>query len=132
MALVPYLALTSRRSRTPTNLAKDLSLHSEDVVRVFDTFPGLFRSARTSETGEHFYRLYARFALRDADDHEAMAMVGPELLRSLLDFISQRAAAEAAEVQARRTLQHANRNTVVAAVAAVVAALASIGSAVVG
>lgn len=133
LALVTYLALTSKRSRTPGNLARDLALPPDAVASSFENFPGLFRkSQNVSGEGEHFYTLHARFALRGTEEDVPGPAMGTDLLRSLLDFISQRSQDEAAGTLADRTLRHANRNTVIAAVAAVIAALLSLSSVLFG
>jgi|HubBroStandDraft_2_1064218.scaffolds.fasta_scaffold368765_1 hypothetical protein len=128
LALTTYLALTPKRSRTAANLADDLSLPRDDVRSAFEAFPSLFRkSRRPSPGGQPYYTLTARYALRGSEDEDGP---DPELqvdvLKILLDLVSQRAEAEAAQIQFRQSLRQARINTRIAAVAAVIAAVASI------
>lgn len=127
-ALVTYLALTARKSRTPRYLAADLSLPEDDVRAVFETFPGLFReSARTDSAGQHFYTLHARYALRaddDADDDGAeLPGVRAEILKVLLDYIAQRAQSEQSRANLESELAGTRRNAQLAATAATAAAV---------
>ncbi len=125
IALVTYLALTSKKSRTAPGLASSLALEENDVRATFEAFPAIFRRSKNpSQDGEPFFTLHARYALRDVDAEDGpLPDVRPELLKVLLDFVSQRAAAEAEEVRFQYELAHTARNAKVAAVAAVVAAV---------
>jgi|tagenome__1003787_1003787.scaffolds.fasta_scaffold19862841_2 hypothetical protein len=111
IGLISYLALTPKKSRTPPNLAADLSLDQQEVRAAFENFPGLFRrSKRTSSEGEHFYTLQARFALREADDDDpALPSLRADILQALLEFVAQRAQAEQTarqfQAQAEQTAQ---------------------------
>ena len=64
IALATNLALTRHKARTPSKLAKTLSLNESDVLRVLETFKGLFRKSRRkkSSSGEHYYTLQLRCA----------------------------------------------------------------------
>ena len=124
-ALVTYLALTKRISRSAKGLARDLSLERSEVEAVLDGFPGIFRRSKTmievDDDPRFTYTLHSRYALRGTADPDAGdgSSEGPalqaEYLRMTLDLISDRAAGEQTVVRDRNAL-------VVAAIAAVVAA----------
>ncbi len=92
MALVTHLALTRRKSRTPANLASDLGFGGSDVERVLNGFPSLFRRSKNTskETGEHFYTLHHRFALRtqEGGDDPAREPLSDAQLGTLVSFIT--------------------------------------------
>lgn len=128
LALTTYLALTPKKSRTAGNLADDLSLPRDDVRSAFEAFPSLFRkSIRPSPNGEPYYTLTARYALRGSeDDNGPDPELHVDILKILLDLVSQRVEAETAQIQSRRNLRQARINSGIAAVAALIAAVASI------
>ncbi len=127
-ALITYLALTEKISRTPYYLARDLGLAKVQVSDTLAGFPGIFRrSRRTGETpdgDQPYFTLHARYTLRtlhEEDDQSAEATLAPDLLRTLLDFVSARARSEEEGRRQART----QRYTLVTAVLAFVAALAA-------
>jgi hypothetical protein len=127
-ALITYLALTEKISRTPYFLARDLGLPKLQVSETLAGFPGIFRcSRRTGETpdgNQPYFTLHARYALRtlqEEDDQSAEAKLAPDLLRTLLDFVSARARSEEEGHRQART----QRLTLLTAVLAFVAALAA-------
>jgi hypothetical protein len=132
LALTTYLALTPRKSRTAANLAADLSLPRDDVRSAFDAFPSLFRkSISRSASGEHYYTLTARYALRGSeDDNGPDPEIQVDVLKILLDLVAQRVEAEAAQSQFRENLRQARFVSGLAAVGAFIAAAASIVAAV--
>lgn len=133
MALITYLALTHQQSRTPPTLAGDLALEAEDVAATFAAFPGIFRkSKKTDAHGEHYYTLHARYAVRAAEAEGDDPQIRPDVLKMLIDFVSQRADAEAEHSRFEGTLRQARLGAIVAAVAAVIAACASVAAALVG
>ena len=135
IALITHLSLTAMESRTPPWVAKDLSLDLEEVRATFDAFPGIFRRSpkRSREGNEHYYTVHARYALRrrGAADEEPLPELRPEIMKALLDLVSQRAAAEAEERRFALELRHTSRNARIAAVAACVAALLAAAAAVI-
>lgn len=93
IASVIYLA-TQRGwwARTPANLAEELSLDRKRLAQVFEGFPGIFRkSKRPSPTGEHYFALQARYALRtDYGQKEESTDILPlktEEVRLIYDFV---------------------------------------------
>ena len=96
-ALVSHLALTAYKSRTPPYIADNISIPEEDVRRVLDGFPGIFRKSKTtSSANEHFYTLQIRYALRGKQyDDKTGEDVGTPLeighVISLLEFIAGQA-----------------------------------------
>ncbi|MCA1705160.1 MAG: hypothetical protein LC808_18645 [Actinobacteria bacterium] len=129
-ALVTYLALTEKISRTPYYLARDLGLPKAQVANALEAFPGIFRrSRRTGDTPDGpqpYFTLHARYALRSAQEEEEQATVGelaPDLLRMLLDFVSARARTEEETVRQERTQKLTLITAGLAFVAALVAAV---------
>ena len=75
IALVTYLALSVRKSRTAPGMATALSLDEDEVRTTLTTFTGISRrSTSASEKGELYFTLHARYALRavDADEQDAL------------------------------------------------------------
>jgi hypothetical protein len=140
IALITHLSLTANESRTPPWIAADLALDLGEVRATFGAFPGIFRRSqrRSRENGEYFYTVHARYALRrkGAVDDEPLPEMRPEIMKALLDLVSQRAAAEAEERRFALELAHTSRNARIAALAAcaaaVLAAVAAVIAAVVG
>lgn len=135
IALTTYLALTPSKSRTAKNVAMDLSLPEDEVRATLDGFPGTFRrSVNRSDAGEHFYTLHARYAMRahdDAQDASAQAELRGEMLTTLLQFISHRAAQEGSMYQFTRQSAQARVGMWIAASAAMIAAVTSVIAAMV-
>lgn len=101
VALVSYMALMEYTSRTPTNLAKYLSLGKDEVVFVLENFKGIFRESikPSHDTNEKFYCLQMRYATRkrDADDDEGeLVQMKAEHINTLLDFVTKMVEAEKA------------------------------------
>lgn len=114
-------------ARSPSNLAKELSLDPAHLQMVFDGFPGLYRrSVRLSETGEHYYAVQARYAQRDGvdtSDPDQISYIAPlssERLELIINFVTQSADAEHASRRAWVT----NSISMTAAIIAAVSALA--------
>ena len=91
VALITHLSSTIHKSRTPTNIASDLSLESSDVKRVLESFPAFFRkSIRTSSSNEHFFTVHLRFARRKQeieDDEDSQPLEAGEL-SALIDLVT--------------------------------------------
>jgi hypothetical protein len=132
-ALVTYLALTNRKSRTAPGLATDLSLPQAGVEAACAQFPGIFRrSARLSPDGLPYYTLHARYAMRTASDDESdLPELHGDLLRVVLEFLVARAQAEQAEAHFALSLKSTERNARVAAMAALLSAVAAIAAVIV-
>lgn len=102
LALVSYLGLTHRKSRTPSTLSKYLGLDKEEIVEVLEGFPGIFReSISTSDEerslGEHYYTLQLRYARRwmedgdrenENDSREPQEPLDSSYLTALFGFIA--------------------------------------------
>ncbi len=133
-ALVSYLALTKRKSRTPGGLAHDLGLDEGVVKSVVSGFPGIFRKSRNRANNgpykdQHFYTLQMRYATRyRVDKKTAMDPLPPDYVVALFDMISRRSSQELTQQQVVRQ----NRLTLIGAwiaagAAAVAALIATIG-----
>ena len=102
IALVTHLAMTDWSARTPTGLAKALSIESDEITKVLDNFKGLFRKSKkkSKKNDDHFYTLQIRHAKQwlDENDEEGENDKKPpleaEILTKLLDFIISKAAEE--------------------------------------
>jgi hypothetical protein len=125
IALMTNLALTNAKSRTVPRLASELAFLESDVRATLEAFTGIFRKSKNTDSkGEHFFTLHVRFALRATEQEDGpLPNVRPELLKVLLEFVSQRAAAEAEEQRFRQELDHTARNAKLAAGAALCAAV---------
>jgi len=153
LALTTYLALTKWRSRTPNALSRDLGLKETSITATLDGFPGLFRKSHSTygtDEGPQFpYTLHARYAQRRTRTIHQSTIVPPtetdsraslpepgskqdgtgeelsaEIMRALLDFITEQARAERESHQER-----VSRRTLL--VIASVAAFASIAAAII-
>ena len=100
VALATNLAMTEYKARTPSKLAKTLSLNESEVLLVLENFKGLFRKSRKkkSDSGEHYYTLQLRYARRhlekddeDEDDPEPREPLESIYLATLLNFITNQA-----------------------------------------
>ena len=137
IALVTNLAMTRFKARTPSKLAKRLSLDESEVLLVLENFKGLFRRSRRkkSKSGEYYYTLQLRYARRwleenseneGEDDPEPQEPLEAEYLATLLNFVTSQADHE----QAYKRQKSSNFTTLVgawvAAVAAIIAAILSL------
>jgi hypothetical protein len=83
-------------------MALELSLDASNLQNVFRDFPAIFRRSKITDqnTGEHYYALQARYALRkgtDIDEREKVIDVPPltaDQLKLVLDFVVGMAEAE--------------------------------------
>jgi hypothetical protein len=114
-------------ARSPSSLAKELSLNEGTLRATLGGFPSLFRqSVRLSPGGQPYYALQARYANReglDIDDPDEIHWIKPvseERLNTILSFVTGMAEAE-----------RAGRRSWIAVVAAIIAAVAAITSALV-
>ena len=129
VALVSYMALMEYTSRTPTNLAKYLSLGKDEVVFALENFKGIFRESikPSHDTNEKFYCLQMRYATRkrDADDDEGdLVQMKAEHINTLLDFIAKMVEAE----KAGERQNSSNWITIVASSIAFIASLIALFS----
>jgi hypothetical protein len=104
-----------------------------EIQDTLDEFPGLFRKVVPKErTKPTLYTLHLRWALQDSNADSPP--LPADLLKALLEFVSQRAEAEAAENQFRENMSVAQnqfeanlrataRNSKIAVVAAILAAI---------
>lgn len=117
-------------ARTPREMASELSLDEEELLLVFEAFPGIFRkSHRVDESSrQHMYSLQARYAKKGRSDaSEAEVYIPPletEKIELILNFILQSA-------QQETTRKHTVIVNLVAVVAAVVSAVAAIVAALI-
>jgi hypothetical protein len=106
MAVVTHLAVNKWCIRQPKGIAKDLSIDDVDSVRaVLKTFKGLFRESlgTSKDHGEHFYSLHLRYA-RDASavSNEERPPLDPDILFSLLRFVSEKSTQQSQQTAALR------------------------------
>jgi len=134
VALVSHMALMDYLSRTPSNLAKFLSLEYEEVNFVLKNFKGLFRESinPVSNSGkeEKYYCLQIRYATRQTrkgeedDIEEKAAELRAEYLTALLEFISKMVDIERAgerQISANRFTLGASILAFIASIVAVIA-----------
>ena len=117
-------------ARSPSNMARELSLDEERLRGVFNGFPGLFRrSQRKTENGEHFYAVQARYAQREGggtSDPDQVSYIEPlsnERLKLLIDFVLQSAEEERAGKRATVSNSISVAAAIVAAIAAIIASI---------
>ncbi len=104
IALVTHLSMTDWSARTPTNLAKALSIESSEITKVLDEFKGLFRKSKkkSKKNDDHFYTLQIRHAMQWLDESEdegeddKKPPLETEILTKLLDFVISKSAEERA------------------------------------
>lgn len=138
VALVTHLAVTRYKSRTPKGLADSLSFDHSEVDTVLTGFRGLFHeSVKTHrDTGEKFYTLHLRYALRsqdtgdEGDEELAREPIPGDQLIALIDFIRHSAEQERFAETTRLELASTKRIAWIAAASAIIAAL--IGAGVLG
>ncbi|KAA1159360.1 hypothetical protein EU508_12365 [Pseudoalteromonas fuliginea] len=102
IALVTHLSMSSWSARTPSNLAKALSIDKDEIEVVLSSFKGLFRKSKnkSKKTADYFYSLQIRHAkqwLNETDDENEDSKKPPlevEYLTKLLDFVIFKAAEE--------------------------------------
>ncbi|TVL55897.1 hypothetical protein [Shewanella algae] len=102
IALVTHLAMTDWSARTPTNLAKAISIEKSEIETVLVGFKGLFRQSKkkSKKTGDYFYSLQIRHARQwlneanDEDEDDKKPPLETEYLTKLLDFVISKAAEE--------------------------------------
>jgi hypothetical protein len=152
LALITYLALTRWRSRSPNGLSRDLGLDETAITTTLNGFPGLFRKSRsmypTDAGPQSSYTLHARYAQRRpraadqstnvfpattenlaslSDPESTQDGTGEELnadmLRALLDFVTEQARAERESYQQRRSQIWLFAGVFIAAIASVIAAI---------
>lgn len=132
LASILYLGVHSFCwARSPHSMAAELGLNENRLEKVFNSFPGIWKSVRISEKGQHYYALQARYAQKeggDTADPEETAYIQPldnERVELLTNFVVRMAEEERNERRGRST-------NILAVSAAVIAALAAVVSALVG
>lgn len=146
VSLVTYLAVCNRRvekyDKTIDNatagwLAEYLGLQekSHEVEYVLENFKGLFRKSRQQHDGHYRYTLLLRYSHRTYDGSQAPDISEPlpnDELFSLLGFISNKVAVELSEKQQSENNRNQQVAMFIAVLSAVIAAAASVVSALVG
>jgi hypothetical protein len=130
IALVSYLSMTEYRSMRPSKIAQRLSLERERVEEVLENYKGLFRKSTNKtheETGEHYYTLHIRYAMRWLNEDDSMSETTPpklpaEYITTILNFLSDRVKQE----ETQRTEQVKNLITMIAAIIAAFASIATV------
>jgi len=133
VALISHMALMDDTSRTPSNLAKYLSLDKDETVNVLQDFKGIFRkSIKTfTETGEHFYCLQIRYATRkhEGDNDEGdFIQLKADYLSTLLDFVAKMVETENASTRQASYNVATIIASIIALVASITAAIIAISS----
>ena len=135
VALITHLSTTSLKSRTPSNIAKDLSLDSNDILNVLEAFPAFFRkSIKTNSDHEHFYTVHIRYARRkqENEDGEISKPLEPEELSSLIGLVTHMVSQEQETSRLYLDMKERYRNlywsNIATMAAAIIAALAAISS----
>ena len=135
VALITHLAMTKHKSRTPSKMARQLSLDQDKTLYVLNNFKGLFRRScrKQDKRGEHYYTLQLRYArrwLEDADDDDQGEDSQGEPLESnylstLLDFVANRAEQEQESRRQKSSNYAMLIGAWIAAIAAIIAAILS-------
>lgn len=119
-------------ARTPTNMAKELSLSPDKLRQVLESFPSVFRkSTKPSGNGEHFYSLQARYALREGEDTnepDEVSYIKPletGQVEMLLNFVVKMVEYEKSDTRARWSSWIAVGAAIVSAGAAIIVAVVS-------
>ncbi len=100
IALISHLGLCNQKSRTPTFIAKDLGIEVSKIQDSLEGFSGIFRRSKNkSKSGESYYTLQIRFALRGSqysDETEGKEGTALEIdhIISLMNFVSDQAQKE--------------------------------------
>lgn len=124
---ITHLASSERFwARTPSDMARELSMDEARLGATLRRFPGLFRKSSTkSKSGENYYSLQARYVLRPKDvddtviDHKMIQALPAEQTTQLLNFVLQAA-------QTEIHISDARRANLVAVSAAVLSSLTAI------
>jgi hypothetical protein len=135
-ALTSYLAMTDRKSLTPTHLSDALSLDIKEVSYVLENFKSLFRRSQrlSPKNRENYYTLHLRYGLRgqgngeNCDDDIARKPLGHEYLSSLLNFISRKADSEHEEKRLKSNIKFNLFSAWGTAIVAAIIAIASMTS----
>ena len=136
IALTSFLAMTNRKSMTPTRLSEALSLDSNEVSYVLENFKSLFRRSQrlSPKHKENYYTLHLRYGLRgqgsdeDSDNDIAREPLGHEYLNSLLEFITKKTESEHEEKRLKSNIKYNLLGAWGAAIITAIIALASIAS----
>lgn len=130
IALITYLAFSQYKSMRPSKLAERLALELAPVRKVLDSYKGIFRKSFNTqgETGEHYYTLHMRYALRyDEGEHnngqEEGLKLSSDQVSILLKFVIDKAAQE-------NTLKSERKKNLITMGAAIIAAVAAVTAAI--
>ena len=99
VALISHLAVGKTSQRTPSGLARDLSIDESTIVRVLDEYKALFRKAGRPKPGasQAPYSLQLRYALQYVEN-EDLSVLKPALptehVTTLLTFVADMAKQE--------------------------------------
>lgn len=126
VALISHMALMNFTSRTPSMLAKYLSLDEGEVNFVLQNFKGIFRESIKSsqERNEKFYCLQIRYATRkqeEDNDEGDFIQLKAEYLNTLLDFVAKMVETEKASTRQASY----NLTTIMASIIALIASIAT-------
>lgn len=137
VALITHLSSTSHKSRTPSNIAKSLSLDSSEVLKTLEDFTAFFRKSKkvSEENGEHYYTVHLRYARRKQEKKEGVVSkpLEPEELSSLINLVTHMVSQEQETSRLYLDLKQRYRNlfwsNIVTVIAAIIAAVAAVISA---
>lgn len=132
VALITHLSSTSYKSRTPSNIAKSLSLDSSKVQATLEEFTAFFRkSKKASEIGEHYFTVHLRYARRKQEDQdsEVSKPLEPEELSSLINLVTHMVSQEQETSRLYLDLKERYRGLFVTNIATMIAAgIAALGA----
>ena len=122
VAAIMHLAVYERFwARSPSEMAKELSLDETRLERVLQGFKGLFRESTHTETTA--YALQARYALREQGAPVTARPLSEPTTAMLLTLVMQAAAEERRLAVAEKSGNAAKFAALISAIAAIAAAI---------
>jgi hypothetical protein len=138
IALISHLSMCKYDSRTLPNLSKDIGINNNEVEKVVNGFPGIFRkSINVSRSGEAYYTLQMRYARRwrgmiDEDEinedpkAEESPFVEDEYISLLFEFVTNMVNQEKEDWRNRLTNTFTIVASLIAFIASIIALVANI------
>ena len=127
IAAIQYLGRSRPWARTPSFMANELGLDTEQLKGVFNGFPGIFRRSRQpakhTNGAEYYYSLQARYAQRPdyskSDRETKINPLTPEEIATLLNFVLD-------AVRLEHDRKHVLQTNAIAVTAAIVSSISAV------